>query len=204
MGAWVHGFMRVYGFMSDMCVQNMILIGELQKEKQSEEWQSYTEEQKKEVFINQTIISYKPAERGTEEVLSIPYPLSHAHLPQSRKCTTHHYFSVYHNCVVPAEVDCVDIYILSISFTHVMQLQQKLSEATQMAKNRNLLASETVEILRLITASVQAPFVLPTMVDRFTAMLNYVLKQLVGPKRRQLNVSYNAELSNIVAIYTCK
>ena len=64
-----------------------------------------------------------------------------------------------------------------------------MAEATQMAKNRNQLASETVIMLELVTRHIQEPFVLPTMVDRITAMLNYVLKQLVGPKRRQLNVS---------------
>ena len=57
-----------------------------------------------------------------------------------------------------------------------------------MASNRNLLAGYTVDVLELITRDVQAPFVLPTMVERIVAMLNYVLKQLVGPKRRQLNV----------------
>ena len=59
-----------------------------------------------------------------------------------------------------------------------------------MASNRNQLAGYTVEALELITRDVQEPFVLPTMVDRIAAMLNYVLKQLVGPKRRQLNVSH--------------
>lgn len=59
-----------------------------------------------------------------------------------------------------------------------------------MAGNRNQLASYTVEVLELVTRDVQEPFVLPTMVDRIAAMLNYVLKQLVGPKRRQLNVSF--------------
>ena len=58
-----------------------------------------------------------------------------------------------------------------------------------MAKNRNLLAGYTVEALQQVTRDVQEPFVLPTMVDRIAAMLNYVLKQLVGPKRKELNVS---------------
>lgn len=59
-----------------------------------------------------------------------------------------------------------------------------------MAGNRNQLASYTVEVLELVIRDVQEPFVLPTMVDRIAAMLNYVLKQLVGPKRRELNVSF--------------
>ena len=57
-----------------------------------------------------------------------------------------------------------------------------------MASNRNQLASYTVDVLELITRVVHGPFVLPSMVDRIAAMLNYVLKQLVGPNRRQLNV----------------
>lgn len=59
-----------------------------------------------------------------------------------------------------------------------------------MAGNRNQLASYTVEVLELVTRDVQEPFVLPTMVDRIAAMLNYVLKQLVGPKRKELNVCF--------------
>ena len=69
------------------------------------------------------------------------------------------------------------------------QHQQKMQEASVMASNRNQLASYTVDVLELITRELQAPFVIPSMVDRISAMLNYVLKQLVGPKRRQLNVS---------------
>lgn len=58
-----------------------------------------------------------------------------------------------------------------------------------MASNRNQLARYTVDVLELITRHLTSPFVLPSLVDRIAAMLNYVLKQLVGPKRRQLNVS---------------
>ena len=78
-------------------------------------------------------------------------------------------------------------YMYTCTYT---QHQQRLVEATQMASNRNQLAGYTVEVLELVTRDVQEPFVLPTMVDRIAAMLNYVLKQLVGPKRRQLNVSH--------------
>ena len=69
-----------------------------------------------------------------------------------------------------------------------LQHQQKMQEASVMASNRNQLASFTVEVLELVTRDLQAPFVLPAMVDRISAMLNYVLKQLVGPNRRQLHV----------------
>ena len=90
------------------------------------------------------------------------------------------------------------------------QHQQKLQEGSVMASNRNQLASYTVDVLELITRELQAPFVIPSMVDRISSMLNYVLKQLVGPKRRQLNVSllaghcfsslYNSQLI-VVSLY---
>ncbi|CAI8017104.1 Ubiquitin conjugation factor E4 A [Geodia barretti] len=119
----------------DEGLENMVLIGELQRKRQSE-WDSYNDEQKKE---------------------------------------------------------------------H----QQKMQEASVMASNRNQLASYTVDVLELITRELQAPFVIPSMVDRISAMLNYVLKQLVGPKRRQLNVEDMDKfhfkpkelVSSIVAIY---
>ena len=58
-----------------------------------------------------------------------------------------------------------------------------------MAKNRNLLAGFTMEAMELITRDMTEPFILPTMVNRIAAMLNYVLKQMVGPRRRELRVS---------------
>lgn len=68
------------------------------------------------------------------------------------------------------------------------QTQQKLSEATMMARNRNHLANKTMHALQFITASYPKPFVAPTMVGRIAAMLNYTLQQLVGPRQRELKV----------------
>lgn len=70
-----------------------------------------------------------------------------------------------------------------------LQQQQQLNEATMMARNRNMLAQKTVHCLEFITTDCRRPFVIPTMVDRMAAMLNYVLTQLVGPKSRELRVS---------------
>ena len=39
----------IHNFLCSM--QNLVKIGQLQKEKKSEEWQSYTDEQKKEVWV---------------------------------------------------------------------------------------------------------------------------------------------------------
>ena len=57
-----------------------------------------------------------------------------------------------------------------------------------MARNRNLLARKTVHTLELLTSDNSKPFVIPTMVDRMSAMLNYVLQLLVGPKSKELKV----------------
>ncbi len=71
---------------------------------------------------------------------------------------------------------------------HDPQSQQQLSEATMMARNRNRLANRTMHALQFITVSFPKPFVMPMMVGRIAAMLNYALKQLVGPRRRELKV----------------
>jgi len=84
-----------------------------------------------------------------------------------------------------------------------------LSEATMMAKNRNLLARKTVHTLELLTSDNSKPFVIPTMVDRMSAMLNYVLQLLVGPKSKELKVRNAAKyhfdpkelVSGIITIY---
>ena len=64
----------------------------------------------------------------------------------------------------------------------------KLEEAKMMARNRNLLAGKTMQAMQLITADTKKPFVIPVIVDRMVAMLNYVLKKLVGPKSKDLKV----------------
>lgn len=87
--------------------------------------------------------------------------------------------------------------------------QQKLTEATMLAKNRNLLASKTVHALEFISADLTKPFVIPTMLDRMVAMLNYILDKLVGPKNKELKVKNASKyhfdpkslVSGIISIY---
>lgn len=60
-----HGSMGVWIY-DPMCMQNLMIIGELQREKKSEEWQSYNDEQKKEVHVYTStymtlyIVLYRP------------------------------------------------------------------------------------------------------------------------------------------------
>ncbi|XP_062518757.1 ubiquitin conjugation factor E4 A-like [Corticium candelabrum] len=84
-----------------------------------------------------------------------------------------------------------------------------------MATANNVLSCKTVEALCYLTQEIQRPFVLPSMVDRVVAMLNYFLLLLVGPKMANLKVKnfdkYNFKpqliVEKIVSIYvhlSCK
>ena len=59
------------------------------------------------------------------------------------------------------------------------------------ASNRNQLGSKTVNALNFITKVTSKPFVIPSMVDRMAAMLNYVLEKLVGKDSKNLKVRVN-------------
>ncbi len=50
------------------------------------------------------------------------------------------------------------------------------------------LTNETVSMMKLFTKSLSASFTMPEIVDRVTAMLNYTLDILAGPKSAELNV----------------
>lgn len=54
------------------------------------------------------------------------------------------------------------------------------------------LARSTVELLKVFTAETKAPFMMPEIVERLAAMLDYNLVTLVGPRRQDLIVK-NAE-----------
>jgi len=50
------------------------------------------------------------------------------------------------------------------------------------------LGRSTVELLRIFTAETKAPFMMPEIVDRLAAMLDYNLQALVGPRCQDLKV----------------
>lgn len=50
------------------------------------------------------------------------------------------------------------------------------------------LGRSTVELLKVFTAQTKAPFMMPEIVDRLAAMLDYNLVALVGPKYQELRV----------------
>ncbi|KAF6038955.1 hypothetical protein EB796_002739 [Bugula neritina] len=97
----------------------------------------------------------------------------------------------------------------------------KLSRETQQSKQKHLaqeerqcrsyltLGSETVEMFRYLTEYICKPFLIPELADRLAAMLNFNLKQLCGPKCKNLKVmnsqKYGWEpkrlLDSLTAIY---
>lgn len=87
-------------------------------------------------------------------------------------------------------VNIVVIYNYYYSFFWLNQYEEKLKEAKNYAINRNQLAEKTVYVLKVITSDTTRPFVIPIIVDRMAAMLNYVLKQLVGEKSKNLKVRF--------------
>ena len=56
------------------------------------------------------------------------------------------------------------------------------------ASGYTTLSRSTVELLKVFTAETKAPFMMPEIVDRLAAMLDYNLHALAGPKYRDLKV----------------
>jgi ubiquitin conjugation factor E4 B len=56
------------------------------------------------------------------------------------------------------------------------------------ASGYTTLGRSTVELLKVFTAETKAPFMMPEIVDRLAAMLDYNLQALVGPKCQDLKV----------------
>ena len=62
------------------------------------------------------------------------------------------------------------------------------------AANRNRLSEKTVHVLKIITVDTGKPFVIPGIVDRMAAMLNYVLTLLVGKESKKLKVNFRSSV----------
>jgi ubiquitin conjugation factor E4 B len=56
------------------------------------------------------------------------------------------------------------------------------------ASGYTTLGRSTVELLKIFTAETKAPFMMPEIVDRLAAMLDYNLQVLVGPRYQELKV----------------
>lgn len=70
------------------------------------------------------------------------------------------------------------------------------------ARFDNILGRETIQTLKMLTTEIKSIFCQPTMVDRISSMLNYLLLQLVGPNKKNLKVKvqtdYDFDPANLV------
>jgi ubiquitin conjugation factor E4 B len=66
--------------------------------------------------------------------------------------------------------------------------EKSLKQLERMASGYCDLSRSTVELLRTFTAETRAPFMLPEIVNKLAAMLDYNLDALVGPKCSDLRV----------------
>ncbi len=68
------------------------------------------------------------------------------------------------------------------------QREGELMHLGRLAKYHNLMGTETIQMLDRLSGAMSAVFTHDTMVDRIASMLNYFLKNLVGPNRKSFKV----------------
>ena len=66
--------------------------------------------------------------------------------------------------------------------------EQQYHHLGRMARYHNIMGKETIDVIDRLSSEIQAVFTHSTMVDRIAAMLNYFLKNLVGPDRKNFKV----------------
>lgn len=71
---------------------------------------------------------------------------------------------------------------------HRRERESTLRGLERHASSYITLGRSTVELLKIFTAETKAPFMMPEIVDRLAAMLDYNLVALVGPKYQELTV----------------
>jgi ubiquitin conjugation factor E4 A len=75
------------------------------------------------------------------------------------------------------------------------QNEAQLLHIGRLARYHNIMGTETIQMLDRLTGAINAVFTHPTMVDRIAAMLNFFLKNLVGPNRKSFKVKNLEEFS---------
>jgi ubiquitin conjugation factor E4 B len=76
----------------------------------------------------------------------------------------------------------------SKSLEYRREREMTLRSLERHASGYTTLGRSTVELLKIFTAETKAPFMMPEIVDRLAAMLDYNLQALVGPKYQELKV----------------
>ncbi|KAA1469869.1 hypothetical protein DENSPDRAFT_835542 [Dentipellis sp. KUC8613] len=92
---------------------------------------------------------------------------------------------------------------------HRQEREQALRGLERQATGYTQLGKSTVELLKMFTAETKEPFMMPEIVDRLAAMLDYNLDALAGPRCQELKVknkekySFNPRqlLSDVLQVY---
>jgi ubiquitin conjugation factor E4 B len=71
---------------------------------------------------------------------------------------------------------------------HRREREGTLRQLERHASGYTTLGRSTVDLLKIFTAETKAPFMMPEIVGRLAAMLDYNLDALVGPRCQELNV----------------
>jgi len=76
----------------------------------------------------------------------------------------------------------------SKSLEYRRERETTLRSLERHASSYTTLGRSTVELLKIFTAETKAPFMMPEIVDRLAAMLDYNLQAMVGPRYQELKV----------------
>jgi hypothetical protein len=74
----------------------------------------------------------------------------------------------------------------AVKLTYFMEIHTEISKLSTVCcfafRSYLTLAKETVDMFHYLTVDIKEPFLRPELVDRLSAMLNFNLQQLCGPK----------------------
>ncbi|KAG7088410.1 hypothetical protein E1B28_012407 [Marasmius oreades] len=109
---------------------------------------------------------------------------------------------------IQVEMDNKEVW-LSKTQEYRREREGTLRQLERHASSYTTLGRSTVELLKLFTAETKAPFMMPEIVDKLAAMLDYNLVALAGPKYQNLKVREpeklrfdpKALLSDLIQIY---
>jgi ubiquitin conjugation factor E4 B len=85
----------------------------------------------------------------------------------------------------------------------LQERQQQLRQTGGQIKSLFYLATGVINTLATSTTEVAGPFLLPEMVERLAAMLNYFLLYLTGPQRKALKVKGAAAWGSLRRSSSC-
>lgn len=66
--------------------------------------------------------------------------------------------------------------------------QRQLAQDERQCRSYLTLARETVDMFHYLTVDIKEPFLCPELIDRLASMLNFNMRQLCGPKCKDLKV----------------